>query len=170
MIKGKTIEEVLAISDQMIVEALGGLPPAKIHCSILAEKAIRAAVLDYQKKKEEEACTRKGVFKTMMGRESCLRFIEAVVQGSPADQTEGLLLTEDSSLTRFARFSIHQHVAERNGTLILRVVLGKRIAVVTTNILHPFFNQGFHRESDFPGQGSTSQRCIYFSAGTEVHS
>lgn len=52
MIKGKTIEEVLAISDQMIVEALGGLPPAKIHCSVLAEKAIRAALLDYQKKKE----------------------------------------------------------------------------------------------------------------------
>jgi len=53
MITGKTIEEVLAISDQMIVEALGGLPPAKIHCSVLAEKAIRAALLDYQKKKEE---------------------------------------------------------------------------------------------------------------------
>jgi nitrogen fixation NifU-like protein len=52
MIKGKTIEEVLAISDQMIVEALGGLPPQKIHCSVLAEMAIRAAVLDYQKKKE----------------------------------------------------------------------------------------------------------------------
>jgi nitrogen fixation NifU-like protein len=51
MIKGKTIEEVLAISDQMIVAALGGLPPQKIHCSVLAEKAIRAAVLDYQKKK-----------------------------------------------------------------------------------------------------------------------
>lgn len=50
MIKGKTIGEALAISDQMIVEALGGLPPSKIHCSILAEKAIRAAVLDYQKK------------------------------------------------------------------------------------------------------------------------
>jgi nitrogen fixation protein NifU and related proteins len=50
MIKGKTIGEALTISDQMIVEALGGLPPSKIHCSILAEKAIRAAVLDYQKK------------------------------------------------------------------------------------------------------------------------
>ncbi len=51
MIKGKTIEEALAISDRMIVEALGGLPPQKIHCSVLAEKAIRAAVLDYQKRK-----------------------------------------------------------------------------------------------------------------------
>ena len=71
----------------------------------------------------------------MMGREACLRFLNAVVQGSPADQTEGLLLTEDSSLTRFAQSSIHQHVAERNGTLVLRVVLGKKIAVVTTNIL-----------------------------------
>ncbi len=71
----------------------------------------------------------------MMGREACLRLLKAAVQGAPADQTEALLLTEDSSLTRFARSSIHQHVTERNGTLVLRVVLGKRIAVVTTNIL-----------------------------------
>jgi len=48
MIKGKTIAEILAISDRDVVEALGGLPPAKIHCSILAERAIKAAVLDYQ--------------------------------------------------------------------------------------------------------------------------
>ncbi len=51
MIKGKTIEEALMISDQVIAEALGGLPPAKAHCSILAEKAIRQAVLDYQKRR-----------------------------------------------------------------------------------------------------------------------
>jgi nitrogen fixation NifU-like protein len=50
MIKGKTIEEVLRISDLMIAEALGGLPPTKVHCSVLAEKAIQAAVLDYQKR------------------------------------------------------------------------------------------------------------------------
>ena len=50
MIKGKTIEAALAISDRMIVEALGGLPPHKIHCSVLGEKAIRAAVLDYRRK------------------------------------------------------------------------------------------------------------------------
>jgi nitrogen fixation NifU-like protein len=52
IIKGKKIEEALMISDQAIAGALGGLPPTKIHCSILAEKAIRAAVLDYRKKKE----------------------------------------------------------------------------------------------------------------------
>ncbi len=50
MIKGKTVEEILTISDRMIVEALGGLPASKIHCSVLAEKAIRAAVADYLKK------------------------------------------------------------------------------------------------------------------------
>src|SRR4030043_139318 len=48
-----------------------------------------------------------------------------------------LLLTEESSLTRFTQSTIHQHVAERNGTAILRVVSDKRIAVVTTNILKP---------------------------------
>jgi nitrogen fixation NifU-like protein len=53
IIKGKKIEEALLISDQGIAEALGGLPPAKIHCSVLAEKAIRAAVLDYRKKVSE---------------------------------------------------------------------------------------------------------------------
>jgi nitrogen fixation NifU-like protein len=51
MIKGKTIEEVLRISDWMIAEALGGLPPTKVHCSVLAEKAILAAVSDYQKRR-----------------------------------------------------------------------------------------------------------------------
>jgi nitrogen fixation protein NifU and related proteins len=54
MVKGKTIEEVLMISDQAIAEALGGLPPAKIHCSVLAEKAIQAAVSDYRRKKERQ--------------------------------------------------------------------------------------------------------------------
>lgn len=52
IIKGKKTEEVLMISDQAIAEALGGLPPAKIHCSVLAEKAIHAAVLNYRRKKE----------------------------------------------------------------------------------------------------------------------
>ena len=51
MIKGKTIEEVLEISDQSVADALGGLPPAKIHCSILAEKALNAAVSDYRRKR-----------------------------------------------------------------------------------------------------------------------
>jgi len=51
MIKGKTIEEALMISDQVIDKALGGLPPTKAHCSILAEKAIQAAVADYRKKR-----------------------------------------------------------------------------------------------------------------------
>jgi nitrogen fixation NifU-like protein len=50
MIKGKTIEEAFTISNQMVAEALGGLPPTKVHCSVLAEKAIKAAVFDYRKK------------------------------------------------------------------------------------------------------------------------
>src|SRR4030042_1217929 len=73
----------------------------------------------------------------MIERESALCLFKKVVQESPADQTEAILLTEDSSLTRFAGSAIHQHVAERNQTVILRVVLGKRIAVVTTNIFQP---------------------------------
>ena len=50
MVKGKRLEEVLLISNEMVTDALGGLPPTKIHCSVLAEQAIKAAVLDYRKK------------------------------------------------------------------------------------------------------------------------
>jgi predicted Zn-dependent protease len=73
----------------------------------------------------------------MIGKEATLRLLKRAVQESPADQTEAILLTEDSSLTRFAGSAIHQHVAERNQTLILRVIQEKKIAVVTTNIFHP---------------------------------
>ena len=52
MIKGKRIDEALRISDLAITEALGGLPPTKVHCSVLAEKAIHAAVSDYKKKRQ----------------------------------------------------------------------------------------------------------------------
>ena len=47
MIKGKKIEEALELSNQAVVEALGGLPSHKIHCSVLAEEAVKAAVKDY---------------------------------------------------------------------------------------------------------------------------
>lgn len=73
----------------------------------------------------------------MIERPAALHLLRKVVQESPADQTEAILLTEDSSLTRFAGSVIHQHVAERNQTIVLRVVSGKKIAVVTTNISLP---------------------------------
>lgn len=47
MIKGKTIEEALTLSNKAVVEALDGLPAVKVHCSVLAEQAIKAAVKDY---------------------------------------------------------------------------------------------------------------------------
>jgi nitrogen fixation NifU-like protein len=47
MIKGKPISEALALSNKAVVEALDGLPAHKIHCSVLAEEAVRAAVKDY---------------------------------------------------------------------------------------------------------------------------
>jgi len=50
MIKGRTIEELQKISNETVMEALGGLPPTKIHAAMLAEQAVKAAVLDYQKK------------------------------------------------------------------------------------------------------------------------
>ena len=47
LIKGKTVEEALAVTNKQVVEALGGLPAHKLHCSVLAEESIRAAVKDY---------------------------------------------------------------------------------------------------------------------------
>ncbi len=50
LIKGKTVEEALQLSNRAVAEALGGLPPVKMHCSVLAEEAIQSAIDDYLKK------------------------------------------------------------------------------------------------------------------------
>ncbi len=50
MIKGQKIEDALQLSNKAVVEALDGLPPAKIHCSVLAEQAVKAALADYYTK------------------------------------------------------------------------------------------------------------------------
>lgn len=50
LIKGKSIDEALELSNKAVVEALDGLPPVKLHCSVLAEEAVKAAILDYYKK------------------------------------------------------------------------------------------------------------------------
>ena len=47
MVKGKTIGEALEISNRAVAEALGGLPPIKMHCSVLAEEALKSAIDDY---------------------------------------------------------------------------------------------------------------------------
>ncbi|MFR1519141.1 MAG: Fe-S cluster assembly scaffold protein NifU [Clostridia bacterium] len=51
MIKGKTVDEALQLTNRAVAEALDGLPPVKMHCSVLAEEAVRAAVADYKKKR-----------------------------------------------------------------------------------------------------------------------
>ncbi len=54
MIKGKTVEEALQITNAQVVEELGGLPAQKLHCSVLAEEAIKAAINDYLTRFKEE--------------------------------------------------------------------------------------------------------------------
>lgn len=48
--KGRTVTDALKITNKMVIEELGGLPPIKIHCSVLAEEAIKTAIADYYKK------------------------------------------------------------------------------------------------------------------------
>lgn len=50
LIKGKTVEEAMQVTNKAVLEALDGLPPVKVHCSLLAEEAIHAALWDYAKK------------------------------------------------------------------------------------------------------------------------
>lgn len=47
LVKGKTVEEALALTNSAVAEALDGLPPQKLHCSVLAEEAIKSAISDY---------------------------------------------------------------------------------------------------------------------------
>ncbi len=55
LIKGRTLQEALSFTNQEVVDALGGLPPVKIHCSVLAEEAIKAALEDYVKRHPEHS-------------------------------------------------------------------------------------------------------------------
>jgi len=73
----------------------------------------------------------------MPSSKDILKTLKELLEQSPADQTEALLMTEDSSLTRFTPGSVHQHVAEQNQTLVLKAVVGKQAAAVTTNLLQP---------------------------------
>lgn len=50
LIKGKTIDEALKLTNKEVVDELGGLPPVKLHCSVLAEEAIKSAIADYLRK------------------------------------------------------------------------------------------------------------------------
>ncbi len=54
LIKGKSLSEVEKLTNEAVVEALEGLPPVKIHCSVLAEEAVHAAIADYRAKKENK--------------------------------------------------------------------------------------------------------------------
>jgi nitrogen fixation NifU-like protein len=55
MVKGRSIDEALKISNKAVAEALGGLPPVKMHCSVLAEEALRSALKDYFQKQGRPA-------------------------------------------------------------------------------------------------------------------
>ena len=53
IVKGMTLEEAEKVTNKMVMEALGGLPPVKVHCSVLAEEALHAAIQDYRERLEK---------------------------------------------------------------------------------------------------------------------
>ena len=53
LVKGKTVEEALTVTNKAVMEALDGLPPVKVHCSLLAEEAIHAALWEYAQKNNQ---------------------------------------------------------------------------------------------------------------------
>lgn len=53
MVKGKTVQEALSISNRAVAEALGGLPKIKLHCSVLAEEGLKSAIKDYYERKKK---------------------------------------------------------------------------------------------------------------------
>ena len=53
IVKGMTLEEAEKVTNKMVMDALGGLPPVKIHCSVLAEEALHAAIQDYRERLEK---------------------------------------------------------------------------------------------------------------------
>ena len=53
LVKGKTLDEALQITNKMVMDSLGGLPPVKVHCSVLAEEALHAAIQDYKDRLEK---------------------------------------------------------------------------------------------------------------------
>ena len=55
LVKGKSVDEALGISNAAVAEALGGLPPVKMHCSVLAEEALKSAIDDYQSKTKKDS-------------------------------------------------------------------------------------------------------------------
>ena len=55
MIKGMTVDEALKVTNKLVIKKLGGLPPQKIHCSVLAEEAIKKAIDDYRAKQAAKA-------------------------------------------------------------------------------------------------------------------
>jgi len=57
LVKGKSVEEALKISNKAVAEALDGLPPVKMHCSVLAEDALKSAIENYLKKQKQKKQT-----------------------------------------------------------------------------------------------------------------
>lgn len=71
LIKGKTVDEAAEFTNKAVIDELGGLPPAKIHCSVLAEEAIKTALVEYFKKTGRDYAALEGQIHSCENCESC---------------------------------------------------------------------------------------------------
>ena len=105
----------------------------------------------------------------MVGRESALHLLKTLVQQSPADQTEAILLTEDSSLTRFAGSASSPACGGEEPDGHSPGGFGEEDRRRDNQYFSAVFIKKISSESSFPCQGSTTQRGIHFSARAETH-
>ena len=108
MIKGKSIDDALKLTNKAVMEALDGLPPVKIHCSVLAEQAIKAAVADYYR--------RQGIDPTpIVGRSPSARSAPARYKKRPPAQGPGDLCCEEKGGAAAPPFCVFLFTSCRTG-------------------------------------------------------
>jgi len=92
MVKGKTIAEALQLTNQAVAEALGGLPKIKMHCSVLAEQALKSAITDYYEKHPEAKPAEPEALKAPSEcppNGECVLGVETAASGDGAGSAEG---------------------------------------------------------------------------------
>ncbi|MEA3305559.1 MAG: Fe-S cluster assembly scaffold protein NifU [Candidatus Omnitrophota bacterium] len=125
LVKGKTVKEALEISNKAVAEALDGLPPVKMHCSLLAEEAMRSAIDDYLKKKKKKL--RKEILEKLHGISKKER------RNKEEELKKKLFLFEEFKKADCVMFYVSKHYEVDTHRMIDdAIMMGKKIVVPIT--------------------------------------